>query len=254
MEIISVVDLWSPMFNLSNHCPYKCQLFYIFWLKNTSSWCTSQTFFLTLSFNIRPKIKRICVFVVVGECSCSLLIPINTLDFNKFRWLKASVIILSLVKTASRISSVSFYTREPCTFIIVPGWSFIAASRGGCKNKSWVWEWVGWTRRAARPRFTHSLTGENRGKAREWVENTFHALHSLETPSYPTLLWAYLRVFSPQWRKVSDGGHSSINTWSDTGLWMDRKGARTVGGNWRTRKGRRGDSTAGWCFKEQFKQ
>lgn len=34
-------------------------------------------------------------------------------DFNKLRWLKGSVIILSLVKTGSRISSVSFYTPEP---------------------------------------------------------------------------------------------------------------------------------------------
>lgn len=34
-------------------------------------------------------------------------------DFNNLRWLKGSVIILSLVKTGSRISSVSFYTPEP---------------------------------------------------------------------------------------------------------------------------------------------
>lgn len=34
-------------------------------------------------------------------------------DFNNLRWLKGSVIILSLVKKASRISSVSFYTPEP---------------------------------------------------------------------------------------------------------------------------------------------
>lgn len=61
-------------------------------------------------------------------------------DFNNLRWLKGSVIILSLVKTGSRISSVSFYTPEPPHSSWDRGWSFIAAARGGCKNKSWVWD------------------------------------------------------------------------------------------------------------------
>lgn len=77
-------------------------------------------------------------------------------DFNNLRWLKGAVIILSLVKTGSRISSVSFYTRA-ATFIMQLGLSFIAAARGGCKNKSCV----GWTQMASSLN-TLSMVGRKR--------------------------------------------------------------------------------------------
>lgn len=61
-------------------------------------------------------------------------------DFNNLRWLKGSVIIPSLVKTGSRISSVSFYTPQPphsswdCAEVLLPSLEVDA------KNKSWVWD------------------------------------------------------------------------------------------------------------------
>lgn len=75
---------------------------------------------------------------------CSLnaagVLSYENADFNNLRWLKGSVIILSLVKMGSRISSVSFYTPRPPH----SSWDWadvlLRPLEVDAKNKSWVWD------------------------------------------------------------------------------------------------------------------
>lgn len=125
-----------------------------------------------------------------------------------------------------------------------PGWSFIAAARGGCKNKSWgVWDGL---KGQLAP--IHILSGEKKKWEREggkkknasrgmsrvllsaqfWHSST-HFIH-LETPGYPSTLWAYLHVFSSQRSKVRDGVTQLHKYLVWLRLWMDPGGVNTAAG------------------------
>lgn len=171
-------------------------------------------------------------------------------DFNKLRWLKASVIILSLVKTAYRISSVSFYTPEPPHSSWDQAEVLLRPLEEDAKKKKKEKEKlsVGWTQRATNPK-THSPEGreeKSKRNARRGVSRAvlsqlilthFNTLHPLGNSGLSPRRYGRTYVFFHH-RGVRWGTGSQIHKYSQR-LWMDPGGVNTGGGTSHTGAERR---------------
>lgn len=102
-----------------------------------TSWPACSPVCLIKSFSLSPSLKTGSLSSVLNAAG---LLSYKHADFNKLRWLKASVISLSLVKTASRISSVSFYTPEPPHSSWDRAGVLLRPLEVDAKTKSWVWD------------------------------------------------------------------------------------------------------------------
>lgn len=111
-------------------------------------------------------------------------------DFNKLRWLKASVILLSLVKTELSDFKCLLLHSRAATFITGAELKFTAATplEEDAKHKSWVWDGPE----------GQLLWGETEKKNSRGMSLSAHFWHSSphfihSETYYPSTSWAYLQ-------------------------------------------------------------